>query len=392
MQDNTKSRASQLVSRLGEFKEWVALAKAQTGKGLVTQLREIRALRRFGGQCGLSDYYWYKLYDDDYQQGRGARDFLGWRLQQKFSLALNPRYAALPAEDKLSFMSLAGSAGLPIAPVRACFHRAERLSDAMGIHLKTRAAAGAFLRDPAIYPLFGKPSFSQQGYGAAYLAGYDATTDSLRLLGGKTISADLFMDRLEQTIDPRYHKPECGYLFQEPFTLAPEIFAITQWPAICGVRIICLNGPHGVTPIRACWKIAVPPNQVDNLNYGRSGNLFADVNLANGEVSRVLSNFWPKTKVMSQHPVTGKSIEGFRLPGWDKILEACKLAGAVFPLLRVHHWDFALTDRGPLMLELNDLGGTEGVQVFGHGLLTQETREFLKRYGNSREQPWINAL
>lgn len=392
MQPKFENSAIRIFNQLSEYREWVALAQAQTGKSLLTQLREIRALRAFGGQCGISDYYWYKLYDDQYQQGRGARDYLGWRLQQQFSLALNPRYAALPAEDKLSFMSLAGSAGLPIAPVRACFHRADRLSEAMGIHLKTRSAVGAFLRDPAIYPLFGKPSFSQQGYGSAYLAGYDASTDSLQLLDGKNITVDRFMDRLEHTVDARYHKPECGYMFQEPFTLAPEILAITQWPAICGVRIICLNGPDGVAPIRACWKITVPPNHVDNFSYGRNGNLFADVNLANGKVTRVLNSFWPKTEVLVQHPATHKSIEGFRLPGWDKILDACNRAGAVFPLLRIHHWDFALTDNGPLMLELNDIGSTEAAQIHGHGLLTQETREFLKRYGNTHEQPWIHAL
>lgn len=392
MKPKSENSAIRIFNQLSEYREWVALAQAQTGKSLLTQLREIRALRDFGGQCGISDYYWYKLYDDQYQQGRGARDFLGWRLQQQFSLALNPRYAALPAEDKLSFMSLAGSAGLPIAPVRACFHRADRLSEAMGIHLKTRSAVGAFLRDPAIYPLFGKPSFSQQGYGSAYLAGYHASSDYLQLLDGKNITVDRFMDRLEQTVDPRFHKPECGYLFQEPFTLAPEILAITQWPAICGVRIICLNGPDGVTPIRALWKIATPPNHVDNFSLGKYGNLLADIDLTSGEVSRTIGGFWPRTSVQVKHPASGQSLVSFNVPGWAKILETCQRAGPLFPLMKVHHWDFALTKQGPLILELNDIGATEFAQVHGHGLLTLQTREFLKRFGNSQEHTWIKAL
>jgi len=392
MQAKSESSAIRIFNQLSEYREWAALAQAQTGKSLLTQLREIRALRNFGGQCGISDYYWYKLYDDQYQWGRGACDFLGWRLQQQFSLALNPRYAALPAEDKLSFMSLAGSAELPIAPLRACFHRADRLADAMGIHLKTRSAVGAFLRDPTMYPLFGKPSFSQQGYGAAYLAGYEATTDSVQLLDGKTIAVERFMDRLDQTMDSRYHKPECGYLFQEPFTLAPEILAITKWPAICGVRIICLNGPDGVTPIRAMWKIATPPNHVDNFSLGKYGNLLADINLASGEISRTISGFWPRTQILLKHPASGQSLVGFKVPGWTKILEACQRAGPLFPLMKIHHWDFALTDQGPLILELNDIGATEFAQVHGHGLLTPPTREFLKRFGNPQEQVWIKAL
>jgi hypothetical protein len=60
--------------------------------------------------------------------------------------------------------------------------------------------------------------------------------------------------------------------------------------------------------------------------------------------------------------------------------------------MKIHHWDFALTSEGPMILELNDMGGTEIAQVHGHGLLTQETREFLKRYANTQTHPWINSF
>ena len=74
-------------------------------------MREILALKKLGGQCGISDYYWYKLYDSDYLQGRGVEDFLGWRLQAELSLALNPRHVVLPAWDKTVFMTMADSVG-----------------------------------------------------------------------------------------------------------------------------------------------------------------------------------------------------------------------------------------------------------------------------------------
>ena len=92
-----ESRFSRLKDRFEEFRKWSTLAREQTGKSVKMQLQEIHTLRNSGGQCGISDYYWYKLYDESYLWGGGARDFLGWRLQQQFSLALNPRNAALPA-------------------------------------------------------------------------------------------------------------------------------------------------------------------------------------------------------------------------------------------------------------------------------------------------------
>ncbi|MDP2369222.1 sugar-transfer associated ATP-grasp domain-containing protein [Rhodoferax sp.] len=383
---------SGLAKRFEEYRTWASQAQAQTGKSWLTQLGEIRALKAMGGQCGISDYYWYKLYDDNYLLGRGREDFLGWRAQAKFSLALNPRNAVLPAWDKGVFMLMATAAGLPVAPVRACFHPAARLSEALGRHLKTVQQAGAFLRDPAVYPLFGKPGYSQQGYGAAYLAGFDAATDSIRLLDGQTVLVDTFLKRLLEPVDHRYHRPECGYLFQDSFTLAPELRAFTDWPAICGVRVICLNGPDGVVPIRAIWKIATPPNHVDNFSLGKNGNLLANVDLATGEISRVVGGFWPNTQVLTKHPVSGKPATGLRLPGWDQILDACQRGGAVFPLMKIHHWDFALTDKGPMILELNDVGGTEIAQVHGRGLLTLQSREFLKRHANTSAHPWVKAL
>lgn len=380
------------LAQFRELREWANLVQQQTGKSWLTQLSEINSLKRLGGKCGVSDYYWYRLYDDTYLQGRGREDFLGWRLQGNFSLALNPRSAVLPAWDKTVFMLMASSAGLPVAPIRACFHRSVHISEVLGEHLKSQEDVGVFLRNSAVYPLFGKPVYSQQGYGAAYLSGYDQTTDSLKLLNGKSIAVEEFLTRLKVAVDNRYHKPECGYLFQNSLTLAPEILAFTNWPAICGVRVVCLNGPEGVQPIRAIWKVATPPNHVDNFSLGKNGNFLADVDLVTGEISRMVGGFWPRTNTFAKHPNTDHTVSGFRLPGWRKVLDACQQAGPVFPLMKIHHWDFALTDQGPMILELNDVGGTEIAQVHGRGLLTVETREFLKRHANLQAHPWVKAL
>jgi hypothetical protein len=380
------------ADRLDELHGSSTLARQQTGKSALAQLREIQAMRNMGGQCGISDYYWYKLYDDSYQTGRGARDFLGWRLQQSLSMALNPRHAVLPAWDKLAFMTLAGAAGLPVAPLRAYYHSAKVIPDALGEHLGTPEAAGRFLRNAADFPLFAKPAYSQQGFGSDYLAGYDQARDALLLLNGDAVPVDDFLQRLEQSIDARYHRPECGFVFQNPLVLAPEIRALTNWSAICGVRVVCLNGSDGAKPVLGLWKIASEPNHVDNFSKGAYGNLMASVDVATGIVTRTLAGFWPQTTIAVNHPLTGARLEGFQLPWWDKVLEICRQGGTIFPLMRIHHWDFALTDSGPVILELNDVGGTIGAQIHGQGLLTEEIRMFLRRYANPSAHPWTKGL
>lgn len=392
MQIENDGLLNNFVRRLDRYREWAAIAHQQTGKSWTTQLREILALSRTGGRCTVSNYYWYALYNEDYLEGRGAQDFLGWPLREKFSLSLNPRYAVLPAWDKTVFMLMARAANLPVAPVVACYHPAQSISEALGLHLKTKDAVAKFLRDPSVYPLFAKPAFSQQGYGSAYLSGYDAISDRLQMLDGTSVALTEFLRRLDEAVDERYHRARCGYLFQEPLALAPEIQKLTQWSALCAVRIVCLNGPEGVKPIRAIWRVSVPPNHVDNFSMGKYGNLLANVDLATGEIGKMLGGFWPKTEVLHKHPFTGESFDGFRLPQWDRLLKICQDAGAVFPLMKIHHWDIALTTTGPVILELNDVGGTESIQLHGHGLLTEETREFLKMHANLQVHPWIKAL
>lgn len=60
--------------------------------------------------------------------------------------------------------------------------------------------------------------------------------------------------------------------------------------------------------------------------------------------------------------------------------------------MRIHHWDFALTDKGPVILELNDLGGTIAAQIHGRGMLTEEVRAFLQRHAHPPAQSWVKTL
>jgi hypothetical protein len=380
------------IQQVTEYRGWARRASDQTDKSMGRQLREISELRKMGGQCGITDYYWFKMYDDSYQQGRGPADYLGWKLDQSINAALNTAFGQMGAEDKLTFYALGGVAGLPMAPVLAAYHPAEGITPYAGRHLRTVPEVAEFLKDPSIYPLFVKPSFSQQGFGARCLVGYRAEDDQLLELSGKTVPLAEVLRMMTVSVDPRFHKPQCGCLFQPMLKPAPEIRAFNQWSAICGARIVCLNGPDGVVPIRAVWKVAVQPNPVDNFNMGANGNLLADIDLETGELRRLIGGFWPHTQVMDKHPKTGQPLAGLRLPGWHQALDACRRAGPVFPLVQIQHWDFAFTDQGPVILELNGQGGTQIPQLHGAGLLTPVTREFLKTHGDVKHQPWIHAL
>ena len=64
-------------------------------------------------------------------------------------------------------------------------------------------------------------------------------------------------------------------------------------------------------------------------------------------------------------------LSGFELPDWRQAVETLPVGAGDFPQLRLQHWDVALTDRGPVILELNVEGGLRTHQIVdaGPGLL-----------------------
>ena len=55
------------------------------------------------------------------------------------------------------------------------------------------------------------------------------------------------------------------------------------------------------------------------------------------------------------------------MPDWADVSELCVRAAQCLPDLRLQHWDIALTDRGPVALEVNVLGGLRTHQIVAGG-------------------------
>ena len=117
-------------------------------------------------------------------------------------------------------------------------------------------------------------------------------------------------------------------------------------------------------------------------NVSQAGNLIAPVDSATGVVGQVIAGNGLSTHVVSKHPRSGVALEGTRLPQWDEALRCCLRAARLFPSFHVQSWDIALTTRGPVVLEVNPVGGALGHQLaYGRGFLQDDMRTFLERVG-----------
>ena len=107
----------------------------------------------------------------------------------------------------------------------------------------------------------------------------------------------------------------------------------------------------------ALFKIIVGANLHDNYNYGLSGNLTANIDLATGALSYATGASPDKIgfSIVSNHPTTGHPISGFCLPHWGEARELVCKAAQLFRPLRTIGWDVAITQDGAMLMEGNSL-------------------------------------
>jgi Sugar-transfer associated ATP-grasp len=148
------------------------------------------------------------------------------------------------------------------------------------------------------------------------------------------------------------------FLVQERLTNHPSLLALTGATTLQTLRLATLvDAEDEARVLYAVWKVVVGGNDgvTDNFCFGLSGNMFANVTLADGALGAALG---PEPdgvglRPLPIHPVTGASLEGFRLPDWDAVIELALRSARLFLPLRTIGWDIGMTPGGPVIVEAN---------------------------------------
>jgi len=114
------------------------------------------------------------------------------------------------------------------------------------------------------------------------------------------------------------------------------------------LRLLTLHLGDRVAVHAASAKIPMHDSGVDNL---ARGNLAASVDIATGVVGRAVNG--TNSLDVDRHPVTGADIKGVQVPHWQAAREAvARCADRLLPR-RILGWDVAITDSGPVVIEVN---------------------------------------
>ena len=119
--------------------------------------------------------------------------------------------------------------------------------------------------------------------------------------------------------------------------------------------------------VRVGWKIPAGDNMADN--FWRPGNMpgCRAVDPMTGVVQRVVDDVYPRLAEVADHPDSGKPLTGMQLPDWQAMREMVVEASRLWGQLPLLGWDIALTDKGPLAVEVEGNGGHPMMTQLAHG-------------------------
>ena len=341
-------------------------AKAQSGRSVVAQLIEMARLRYGRHRLRAVEYFDYRLFTPGIPW-QEKKQFVGSWIKDRVYRVQDPATAAV-CSNKLQAYRLLGDIGLPYPRLLAVTGQEQPPAGALLLADEERLAA--WLRHDAPYPLFAKPAVGYRGYGNAKLSGYDRKSDSLILGNGTRAPVAPYA--------ARHGAPGAPILlFQELIRPHPALAAVIGDRASTA-RIMVLNDSAEPELWRGGLRIPVGKNMVDNFRDGDSGNLLAKLDLETGKIVKAYQKFGLDQREVEQHPDTGQTVVGLTLPDWPQAVALVKAASKAIPGLRIHQWDVAFTNAGPMLVETNPRGDFGIPQFMGHGGMA--VPRFLKLY------------
>lgn len=324
---------------------------AHTPRNALARIAEQSYLLATNAICA-EDYYHLGLFDKKIPLSK-KRTFLGSYDKWRYFNTLNPPVYDVLARDKALYQILAHSANLPTPRTLATI--APGRKPHFGLVINTASELKEFLRKSSAEHLFFKPADGSLGEGALSIGSYDAQSSSWELLPEKTsISLEQLVERL--TLNGELVR----VLVQE--RLRPHPAMATIVPDVCPtVRYMTLRTPEGIEHLGAALRIGSGLGPTDNL---AGGGLLAPIDLATGNALTTISLARNMPESITRHPVTLAPVTDLKIPDWQALRELIDRSAAVFNFLPCIGWDIGITDKGPVVIEINTRPRCISVQSF----------------------------
>ncbi len=257
---------------------------------------------------------------------------------------LNPPMYQKLSQHKLVEKALFQSLGIPSADLIGYLHPCEGTDTRLN-PLTNAVELASLLADLGSGQLCFKVS---EGWGGNHFVAaalrMEAGEAQLRQLRGDAewLPVAAFFERyLQAQVDQ-------GLVIERYLKQHPVLAALNE-SSVNSLRIWVLQSEAQARVVGALLRIGRRGQVVDNASQG---GILTKVDLITGRLAQAKSAaIFPQ--YFSSHPDSGAPIEGVELPHWDACLSLAAEALRVFPRARFCGLDMAITESGPVVIELN---------------------------------------
>jgi len=359
--DDRKAQSAQQFNLVDSLKKAASLRDSKP----LSVVADWWRLKKKGGALSFEEYFQYRLYDPSFTK-EFKEDFISEKLHWEITNKASDLSWRAATEDKWLSYEILQKLGFP-TPVTIAVSDASIRNYGPCRKISNEDEFSEFLNSVTKFPIFAKPNHEFGSFGAFLIEG---VSDNRVMLGGdepKSIS-DVYNSMIAKT----------DYIFQEFIQNHSAIAKYSKYLAT--VRTVnMINEDRVMTPF-TLLKIPTSTNIADN--YWRKGNLLANIDTKTGEILRVVSGTGLSMEEHETHPETGDKLVGETLPCWDELRDLNDACARSFSPVRYQSLDIAITEEGPVIVEINSGGSFFLPQLAsGNGLMTKETRAFFESCG-----------
>lgn len=352
--------------------EYLRHASRASGRSPVSIALEYLKLHRGRGKLALPEYVECGVYAPDLTDDERSR-FLGESLHWPIARQCCDFTWQATTEDKWLCARILEHSQVPVPPTVAVIDRSARAYP--GTRTVRRPAE---LRDLVLAhtgegdALFGKVNRGVASFGAFLVT--EGDRDRLHVHGEGRMDWETFLAELVG---------DTPYLLQRRERNHASFARWTEHLATVRVYLLLGEGGGRAEIPFTVLKLPSAGNVADN--FWRPGNLVCELDPGTGTIRTARTKDAFGTTGHEAHPATGAPLVGATLPMWDRVLDLARTAAPIFAPVRYQSMDIAITEAGPLLVEINT-GGSFTLPQFatGRGFLTDPVRKFFRTCGYTR--------
>lgn len=341
-------------------------AKEKSGRHSMDIAREFFRLHRGPGKLTLQEYVQYGVYDQKRHSPEDQKRFISNTLHWPITHMCCDMTWQAATEDKWLCSHVLGRSDVAIPETLAVIDSSDRAYPQTH-KISTAGQLRDFMMSQDILPLFGKENRGICSFGAFLVLAADK--DGIILKGHGVLDYETCMNEFVGKTPYLLQRLQRNHSFFDRYT-----------DNLATVRVGVLVASEGIKIPFGLLKVPSRENVADS--FWRPGNLACNLDVQSGKILTVRAKAPLETIDYEVHPVSGAPMLGETVPMWDDVLELARNCASIFAPIRYQSMDIAITQNGPVLIEVNTGGGFDLPQLAsGTGLLTDEVRDFFLSCG-----------